>query len=151
MRKKLRKSVLIIKPDGMEHRRQIIKRILAEGFVIVLYAQMVWSDWVLTSLYNHVRSETKNKIFNNLREKPGMVLVLQKEDAIRELRRVLGKKPDPRFCSRTSLRWKFRKILEVTSEGRFYGNVAHASRNIREFRRDSKLAQALCYPIFNPP
>lgn len=120
----------MIKPDGMEHKQEIIKLILDAGLKISYYKCAMLTDDLIDENYSHVKKKFPQD-FNLLKEslKSGPVLMMliydQKGNAVENYRKVLGTtkswEADP-----NSIRGKF------GDKEKIYRNAAHGSGNVKE-------------------
>ena len=89
----LEKTLCIIKPDGLEQRKQgaIVQRLLDEGFKILAMQQVHLARRVAEGFYAvHRERPFFGELCTFMTRGPVVVLALAREDAVQRLRTVIG-------------------------------------------------------------
>ena len=148
----MRRSVYIIKPEGMS-RRETIRQMIAEtGLVVVSYviARLTLED--LELLYPHIHLHHREMWDETLRHLLGQeceVGLVEGDDAVHRLLLICGRHTAPPQCSSKTIRGMFGDSLARHlggTEGKtlwYYPNVIHRPRDEEEARKDLQIAKAL--------
>lgn len=138
------KTLVFFKPDALE--RNIVNEIYEEfiyknGFrVISINMVCVSRDLILRHYENnlkHVSKDIISRVVTFYEGKRILILVLEKENAIADFRKILGNS-DPAKCDLNTIRGKYGEdSYELADkEGRSCKNIMHASDSISEFNRE---------------
>lgn len=120
----------MIKPDGMEHKEEIVRMILKAGFKIDYYKCEMLSDELIDENYGHVKEkypEDFKLLKQSLKSGPVLMMLIYDPEgnAVEKYRRILGVtkswEADP-----NSIRGRFGDKSKV------YKNAAHGSGNTKE-------------------
>jgi len=137
------KTLMIIKPDGMKHKDEIIKRVNQTGLKIAKQKQEKAKTNVFAEFYAHVKPKNK-KVYNNLvsymSAEEIILLLIQGENAIGKIRSITGS-TDPEFADKGTIRGDLGtdSILKANQEGRPVWNLIHASGTPEEAEKEIKL------------
>jgi len=136
------KTLAIIKPDGMKHKDEILKRINNAGLKVVCSSIMKVEPESAEKFYVHVKNKSE-KIYKSLidymAESYVMPILLEGDDAVKKLRAITGH-TDPERAEKGTIRGDLGidKMRIADSENRSTKNLIHSSGSIEEAEKEIK-------------
>ena len=136
------KTLMIIKPDGMKHKDEILKRVKQTGLKIAKQKQEKSKKDIFAEFYAHVKPKNE-KVYNNLvsymSAEEIILLLIQGENAISKIRSITGV-TDPEFADKGTIRGDLStdKKRIANAEERSVHNVVHSSGNSEEAEKEIK-------------
>ena len=127
----------MIKPDGMKHKNEILKRINNSGLKIVKSNITKVKPELAAEFYKHVRDKKGDKIYQSLvsyiTEAEVMPMVLEGKNAVSRLRKITGH-TDPEKAEPGTIRGDLGtdKMRIADSEQRSTKNLIHSSGSVEE-------------------
>jgi len=135
------KTLAIIKPDGMKHKEEIIRRIKSAGLEIASQRKERIRTNIASEFYKHVKEKRGNAIYQSLIDymtsDDVMLLVLQGEDAVSRLRKITGF-TDPECAEKGTIRGDLGtdKMRIADQEQRTTRNIIHSSGTPEEAQKE---------------
>ncbi len=126
----MERTLGIIKPDAMKKRiaGSILKRIEEEGFKIVgIKLIHLKKEQAMAFYEEHKEKDFYNSLVNFITETPVIVLALEKENAVSDLRKLMGA-TDPKKAELNTLRALFGTNIER--------NAIHGSADLQAAERE---------------
>jgi nucleoside-diphosphate kinase len=139
----MERTLAIIKPDGMKHQDEILRRINNAGLKIVRSKVTVIKPKAAAQFYKHVQLDYGEIIYQSLiqyiTEGPIMPLVIEGENAVQIMRKITGFR-DPERAEKGTIRGDLGtdKMRIADSENRSTRNLIHASGTIKEAENEIK-------------
>lgn len=136
--------VVVIKPDAISHRDEIIKKFEDEGLVIIKSKKINLGDKFLTEkMYGNLPDDIKEETLNHFRRGQAEVILLglwseKQEDILKKVISLTGEKTDPHECDMKSIRSMFGDHEGIlTKEGKKYSpNAIHRAKTLDEKETD---------------
>ncbi|XP_019364608.1 PREDICTED: thioredoxin domain-containing protein 3 isoform X1 [Gavialis gangeticus] len=126
-------TLAVIKPSALkEHKDDIIQEVTNAGFIVSEMKEICFTHEMAEQFYkNHEGKPFFDQLVNYMSEGPSMVMILSKENAVEEWRKLMGP-VDPeaaKLCSPNSIRAQFAQdILRNAVHGS--SNKEHALKSI---------------------
>ncbi|MCH2107956.1 MAG: nucleoside-diphosphate kinase [Polyangiaceae bacterium] len=123
-------TLAMIKPDILQSKRQgaLLQRILDEGFEVLAMKQLHLSQEQASGFYaEHQGKPFFENLCRFMTSGPLIVLALEREDAVRQWREVLGK-TDPQEAAPGTIRQLFGSTVTI--------NAAHGSDSVENGQRE---------------
>jgi len=139
----MERTLAIIKPDGMKHQDEILRRINNAGLKIVRSKVTIIKPEAAGQFYKHILGIKGEKIYQSLIDYmtsgPIMPLVLEGENAVAVLRKITGF-TDPERAEKGTIRGDFGtdKMRIANSEQRSTKNLIHSSGTPDEAENEIK-------------
>lgn len=143
------KTVYIIRPFGMPFRHTIRQRILREGLAIVASRELKLPRWAYEAIYpRYAHAGVPDIVWmrrlilttGNLSE----VAILEGEDAVARLVRLVGHRPDPAECEVGTIRRDYGASAVEQFDGfSFHLRVMHRPENEEEAAHDLPIIERL--------
>jgi len=137
------RTLAIIKPDGMKHKDEILKRINSAGLNIVRSNIMRVKPEMAYNFYIHVRGKKGEKIHQSLVEYitsgDVMPMIIEGDNAVLALRKITGH-TDPEKAEKGTIRRDLGtdKMRIADSENRSTRNLIHSSGSAEEAENELK-------------
>jgi len=137
----IERTLAIIKPDGMKHKEEILRRIAKSGLKIKKSKLIRFSPGLAAKFYSHVKAKKGDKIHQSLVEymtsKEIMPMIIRGEDAVQRLRAITGH-TDPEKAEPGTIRGDLGtdKMRIADSEQRSTRNLIHSSGSVEEAERE---------------
>src|ERR1035437_7519322 len=106
----MEKSVLMIKPEGMNHKNEILAFIENKGLKISRWRTMILTEGELRKIYYDASGEIWEKTKKSFLGNEVFVAEVEDEQAIEKLKTICGTNIDPVACDVGSVRNFFREI-----------------------------------------
>jgi nucleoside-diphosphate kinase len=138
----MEKTLAIIKPDGMKHKEEILKRIRKAGLKIVRSNVTRMNPEIVSQFYLHVkekRGDIFQSIVNYMTSGEIMPMIVEGDNAVQRLRSITGH-TDPEKAEKGTIRGDLGeyKMRIADSENRSTKNVIHSSGSAEEAEKEIK-------------
>ena len=137
------RTLAIIKPDGMKHKEEILRRINNSSLKIVKSNIIKLKPGLAAEFYAHVKIKFGENIYQSLIDYMTsgkvMPMVLEGENAVQRLRKITGH-TDPERAEPGTIRRDLGtdKMRIADSEQRATKNIIHASGSVEEAEKEIK-------------
>ena len=137
----MEKTLAIIKPDGMKHKDEILKRINSTGLKIISQRKEKIKMAIASEFYKHVELKHGRAIYQSLIDymtsEEVILLVLQGDNAVSRLRSITGF-TDPERAEKGTIRGDLGtdKMRIADMEQRTTRNVIHSSGTVEEAEKE---------------
>ena len=134
------KTLMIIKPDGMKHKEEILKRVRQTSLKIAKQKQERAKTSVFAEFYAHVKPKNE-KVYNTLvsymSAEEIILLLIQGENAVNKIRSITGV-TDPEFADKGTIRRDLSKDTKkiADTEERSVRNIVHSSGSLEEAKKE---------------
>jgi len=128
----MEKSVLMIKPEGMNHRDEIMAFIEKGGLKITRFRTMVLTEDELRKIYHDTSGEIWEKTKKAFLGKEVFVAEVEGGEAIDKLKNICGTNTDPVACDVGSVRNFFREIAPRYETPGYHQNIIHRALGEKE-------------------
>lgn len=136
--------VVVIKPDAISHRDEIIKKFKDEGLIIIQSKKIDLGDKFLTEkMYENLPDDIKEETLRHFKKGQAEVVLLgswnkDQKDILERVVSLTGEKTDPRECNMKSIRNMFGEHEGIlTKEGRkYFPNAIHRAKTLDEKKKD---------------
>ena len=134
----------IIKPASLPQAAIIIRALEGEGIPLLSQREVIYSDSVIRTLYDHMPEDALFAIKGRMEGGIGLALLVEAE-SIEKLLAVVGRESDPARCAPMSLRARFGKGAPEEQVGTWawFENAIHRPVDAREALRDLSLLFSL--------
>ena len=139
----MERTFAMIKPDGMKHKNEILKRINNSGLKIVRSNTTKVKPELAEQFYSHVKTKKGDKIYQSLisyiTEGQVFAMILEGDNAVQKLRKITGF-TDPERAEPGTIRRDLGtdKMRIADSEQRSTRNIIHASGSAEEAEKEIK-------------
>jgi nucleoside-diphosphate kinase len=139
----MERTFAMIKPDGMKHRNEILKRINSAGLKIIRSNITNVKQELAAEFYKHVKIKFGENIYQSLisyiTEGEIMPMLLEGDNAVKKLRKITGF-TDPERAEKGTIRGDLGtdKMRIADSEQRSTRNIIHASGSAEEAEKEIK-------------
>jgi hypothetical protein len=129
----------IIKPHALHQTRDILGILTNASIIIHETKGIIYSRMLVDILYDHMSTEIRVAIANDLVGNEGLALLLTTQ-SIEHLLEVAGRESDPAACAPKSIRGRFGVHSEPLCVGneRSWKNAFHRPIDLREADRDMR-------------
>jgi len=140
----MERSVYIIKPEAVAHRKRIRSVIREAGLRIVAHKLVVLPIHAIESLYPDMDADLHAATLYYLGVGPSEIGIVEGVDAIKRLNQITGEFVDPRMCASNTIRRSYGFSSPVKWQSAIYFlNGLHRSRDACEVARDLVLFDTL--------
>jgi nucleoside-diphosphate kinase len=139
----MERTFAMIKPDGMKHKNEILKRINNSGLKIAKSNITKVKPELAAEFYRHVKEKKGDKIYQSLisyiTEGEVMPMILEGENAVQKLRKTTGN-TDPEKAEKGTIRGDLGtdKMRIANSGVRATRNLIHSSGTPEEAENEIK-------------
>lgn len=142
--KKSEIMVVVIKPDAISRRDEIIKKFKDEGLIVIQSKKIDLGDKFLTEkMYENLSDDIKKETLRHFRKGQAEVILLgswdkDKKDILERVVSLTGERTDPHECDMGSIRNMFGDHEGIlTKEGKKYSpNAIHRAKTPAEREKD---------------
>lgn len=137
----MERTLAIIKPDGMKHKAEIIRRIGNAGLKIIKSSVTRVKPEVASEFYKHVKINKGDKIHQSLisymTSGQVMPMILEGQNAVQRLRKITGH-TDPERAEKGTIRGDLGvdKMRIADAEFRSTRNLIHSSGTVEEAEKE---------------
>jgi nucleoside diphosphate kinase len=140
----MERTAYVIKPEGMACRSQIRQILLDDGLRIVSNKRVILDPAAVDTLYPGLAPDLRNASIRFLTCAPVEFGILEGENVIAKLRRLMGDETNPDECSPGTIRHRFGiRPGIIFGSATYYFNVIHGSKDTDEASRDLRLYSSL--------
>lgn len=130
----------LIRPHALVRAKDIRRRIKISGLKIFRFKKIRPSAKDLNDLYrDHIGKEWFSSLFKTMCDKWCVVMVIKGNDAVKKLRDIIGKDPDPKKNDPGSCRFDFGDTISPNRQTRCEHNVIHGSDGRTSAAREIKI------------
>ena len=137
------RTLAMIKPDGMKHKEEILRRINNAGLKIARSNIIRMKPEIAAQFYKHIKQVRGDIIYQHLihymTSGDVMPMILEGDNAVQKLRKLVGF-TDPEKAGPGTIRGDLGtdKMRIADSENRSIQNVIHSSGSVEEAKKEIK-------------
>lgn len=127
----MEKSLFMIKPEGMNHKEEIMSFIEKNGLKITKWRTMILDEDQLKKIYHDTEGYLWDKTKEHFLGKEVLAAEVEDSEAIEKLKTICGTKTDPVMCESNSIRKYFKDITE-RDVSKYHKNIIHRAMDEKE-------------------
>jgi nucleoside diphosphate kinase len=142
----IEKTLVMIKPEGLEHKDFIHHRLSQHGLTIVERKMVTLNEVMITGIYDLSSPVLAKATMEHLNDKLVEVLLIQGENCIKTVINEVGDHKNPEECDIHSIRWILANktpsedvVKQLTARLVYYHNFVHRSNGQVEVEAQAKL------------
>lgn len=133
-------AIVVIKPEALVNREQIIRRLENSGLYVVKTSKKILPEnFVLGAMYRDLPEDIKEQTGRHFASGPSEIILLKGgENIIKDIVSATGLDTNPQKCDPESLRYLFGEHFprETSAGNDYYRNAIHRGKNPDEQKDD---------------